>query len=188
MTNVSGLGARDWTAIYAALLSTATATVQVVHAIRDRSRLRLRLSFPSKAVTDDPEFDPSNDQHVVVEVANVGPRTVTVYPPVLEVVPCAGPRIRNAWAHETLEDDFHWTIIEDYNDVLQLLDLKESRRVLYRFTIREGDHVVRATVSDGAGRVRAQKTTFLGTSHALVFRLLSLRPKARTKRESRGKG
>lgn len=73
------MDAKDWVAIYAAVLSTITATVQVTNLLRDRARLRLKAWWDSN---DRPDAE---YRHFIVSIANHGRRTLAIIPPKVEI-------------------------------------------------------------------------------------------------------
>ena len=164
---LSRLEVRDWVAIYAAVLSTVTATVQVINARRDRPRLRVKIWRDSPKVRDGAK----KYNFVVVKIANVGSKPVPIFRPQLQVAQ-HGTAISRIYYDSPNEeyDDYHydWAEIEQ-QEPEQPFELKETEAQFYRFTVSTSAKVLALRIVDRAGVVRFRRRMFLSPLHRIVF-------------------
>jgi len=102
---------KDWVAVYAALLSTLTATVQIINARRDRPRLRVKVSTEIATGRDASK----NLKHTIVRLANIGTRPLMIYRPTLELAQHTSSVSRIFYASPSDEYDdgrYDWAEIE----------------------------------------------------------------------------
>lgn len=157
---------KDWIALYAAILSTATASVQIANARRDRPRLKVKLTYVKNRPPASTEW-----KHVTVRLANTGNRPIPIYRPQLELARVhEHPAIYFASPNAEY-DDYHHEWVELRNDGHEEpFDFAETNVLVYQFTMRSSTSVLSLRVLDRADVVRYRRRTLLGPLYRLMFR------------------
>lgn len=155
---------KDWVAGYAAVLSTLTAGIQLTNAVRDRSRIRLRCWKDSN---DKPGAD---RKHLIVSVANTGRRTLSIYPPQVELAQ-HNARVSRIYWHSPNEiaEGYNWYPLDESALDDDAFELAETSYRTYRFELGATDRILAIRVADRIGDVRYRHRFFLSPIHRVVF-------------------
>jgi len=155
---------KDWLAIYAAVLSTVTACVQLTNLLRDRARLRLRTWWDSNDRTD------AEYRHFIVSVANHGRRASPIVPPLVEIAQHRATlsRIYFHSPDEVAGDEVQWYPLENL-EPYEARELKETDAQVYRYEVNRNDKVLSVQVSDRTGLRRGRRRFFWSPVHRVVF-------------------
>lgn len=139
---------RDFVMVYAALVSTVIAVVQIRNANSDRPCLRVRLLHRNADKLG----------YAVAEIANKGRKPVSIFPPELEVVEFGkhGDRAYYRMA-DGIEENNNWVRLDEYGPQPEPFELKELQREFFRFQVTPGDALLRVKIVDRIGDVRATK-------------------------------
>jgi hypothetical protein len=157
------MDAKDWVAIYAAVLSTITATVQVTNLLRDRARLRLRTWWDSN---DRPDAE---YRHFIVSIANHGRRALRIVPPTVEIAQHRATLSRIYFrSPDEIAGDTDWYPLENM-EPYEARELGETDAQAYRYEVHRNDKVLSVQVSDRAGLRRGRHRFFWSPVHRLVF-------------------
>jgi hypothetical protein len=156
------MGAKDWVAVYAAVISTITGVVQIRKTWRDRPRLRVEAWYEAengRKVNRGPFF--------CVRVANVGDRDVPIFPPRIEITQQndAVSRILSI-SPADVAGDRRWEPLDDYAP--EPFDLKATAAEAYRFAV-DTSRVLAVRIVDRAGVVRFRRRTFLAPWYRCAF-------------------
>jgi hypothetical protein len=153
----------NWLTIYAALLSTVVAIVQIGNFLRDRSKLRIQTWWDSN---DRPGAE---DRHFIIQIINDGRRSAHITPPQIEVTQQRSNLSRISYhSPEEVGTDYNWLPLEHY-EPYDAIELTETSSRLYRYEINSTDRILRIRVHDRVGRVRLNRRFFWSPVHRMVF-------------------
>jgi hypothetical protein len=146
--HLTGLGLKDWLAIYAAILSSITAVFQVVKARSDGPRVRIKV-FREKSSDGLRRF-------IQVRVANVGSRAIVLQHPELEVAQQSNQRSRIGFIEpDDIYDDSggEWEPV-DASGPVTLFQLNETHAETFRWRPSSASVPLSIRVLDRAGGTR----------------------------------
>jgi len=157
------MDAKDWVAIYAAVLSTITATGQITNLLRDRARLRLKTWWDSN---DRPDAE---YRHFIVSIANHGRRALAIVPPKVELAQHRATLSRiYFYSPDEIAGDTHWYPLENL-EPYEARELGETDAQVYRYEVHRTDKVLSVQLSDRTGLRRRRRRFFWSPVHRFVF-------------------
>lgn len=164
MDSLREMGAKDWVAVYAAVISTVTGVVQIRKTWRDRPRLHVQTWYEAENGRK-----VNRGRFFCVRVANVGDRDVPIFPPRIEITQQNDTVSRILSTSPTdVAVDVRWEPLDDYAPEPPL-DLKATAAETYRFAVADISRVLAVRIMDRAGVVRFRRRMFLAPWYRCVF-------------------